>query len=200
MGHHVEEALPRADTHGMMEAWTKIVACGTALSVESAVRKRGRPLAEGEIEGIARGALAYAKGLSGADYLAAVGKVHAYGREMAAFFERHDILLTATLAEPPAVIGRFDHRPEDYVDYRMGPGRVFDYSPYCAAFNASGQPAASLPFHWTPDGLPIGIHLAAAFGKDELLMALCARIEEAAPWFGRRPPLRYEALRQAGRS
>ncbi len=200
LGHHVEEAAPVADTRGMMEAWTKIVACGTALSVETAVRKRGRPLDDGEIEGIARGALAYARSLSGADYLEAVGKIHAYGRELAVFFERYDILLTATLAEPPAVIGRFDHRPEDYVDYRLGPGRVFDYSPYCAAFNASGQPAASLPLHWTADGLPVGIHFVAAYGRDELLMALCARIEEAAPWFGRRPPLRYEAMRQAGRS
>jgi amidase len=195
LGHHVEEALPEADTRGMMAAWTKIVACGAALSIDSAVKKRGRTLAEGEIEGISRGAVVYARGLSGADYLEAVGKVHAFGREMAIFFQRYDVLLTATLAEPPAVIGRFDHRPEDYVDYRMGPGRVFDYSPFTAAFNASGQPAASLPLHWTADGLPVGIHLAAAFGKDELLMGLCARIEEAAPWFGRRPPLRYETPR-----
>ena len=192
LGHLVEEALPEADTRGMMDAWTKIVACGTALSVESAVRKRGHPLAEGEIEGVAKGAIAYAKTLSGADYLEAVGKVHAYGREMAAFFNRYDVLLTATLAEPPAVIGRFDHRPEDYVDYRLGPGRVFDYSPFTAAFNASGQPAASLSLHWTADGLPVGIHVAAAFGRDEMLMGLCARIEEAAPWFGRRPPVRYQ--------
>lgn len=195
LGHHVEEALPDADTRGMMEAWTKIVACGTALSIDSTVRKRGRSLAEGEIEGIARGAIEYARNLSGADYLEAVGKVHAYGREMAAFLDRYDILLTATLAEPPARIGRFNHAREDYVDYRMGPGRVFDYSPYTAAFNASGQPAASLPLHWTADGLPVGIHLAAAFGRDEMLMGLCARIEEAAPWFNRRPPLRYETLR-----
>ena len=96
---------------------------------------------------------------------------------------------------PPAQIGRFDHRTEDYVDYRLGPGRVFAYSPFTAAFNASGQPAASLPLHWTADGLPVGIHLAAAFGRDELLMSLSARIEEARPWFDRRPPLRYEALR-----
>jgi amidase len=195
LGHRVEEAMPVADTRGMMAAWTKIVACGTALSVESVVAKRGRALADDEIEGVSRGAIAYARTLSGADYLEAVGKIHAYGREMAAFFENHDILLTATLAELPAMIGRFDHRAEDYLDYRMGPGRVFDYSPFTAAFNASGQPAASLPLHWTADGLPVGIHLAAAFGRDELLMGLCARIEEAAPWFGRRSPLRYETPR-----
>jgi amidase/6-aminohexanoate-cyclic-dimer hydrolase len=195
LGHHIEEALPDADTPGMMAAWTKIVACGSALSVDSAVRRRGRPLAADEIEGIARGAIAYARTVSGADYLEAINKVHAYGREMAAFLDRYDVLLTATLAEPPAVIGRFNHKPEDYVDYRMGPGRVFAYSPFTAAFNASGQPAASLPLHWTADGLPVGVHLAAAFGRDEMLMGLCARIEEAQPWFDRRPPLRYEAPR-----
>ncbi|MBX3584665.1 MAG: amidase [Rhizobiaceae bacterium] len=195
MGNHVEEALPAADTQGMMAAWTKIVACGTALAIDTAVRKRGFPLVDGEVEGIARGAIAYARSLSGADYLEAVGEIHAYGREMAAFFQQHDILLTATLAEPPAMIGRFDHRTEDYVDYRMGPGRVFDYSPFAAPFNASGQPAASVPLHWTPAGLPVGIHLAARFGEDELLLGLCARIEEAAPWFARRPPLRYQASR-----
>lgn len=192
MGHDLVEALPRADTRGMMAAWTRIVACGTALAVDAKVRKRGRELAPGEIENISRSAIEYACTISGADYLEAVGKVHAYGREMAAFFVDYDMLLTATLAEPPAVIGRFDHSADDYVDYRMGPGRVFDYSPFAAAFNASGQPAASLPLHWTQDGLPIGVHLATAFGQDEMLMGLCARIEEAQPWFDLRPPLRYE--------
>lgn len=191
LGHEVEEALPAADTSGMMAAWTKIVACGTALSIDAAVRRRGRPLGADDIENVARSAIAYARTVSGSEYLEAINKVHAYGREMAAFFERHDVLLTATLAEPPAPIGRFDHTAEDYVDYRMGPGRVFAYSPFTAAFNASGQPAASVPLHWTADGLPVGIHLAAAFGRDEMLLGLCARIEEGRPWFDRRPPVRY---------
>lgn len=191
LGHHVEEALPVADIKGMMAAWTKIVACGSALTIDSAVRKRGRLLQDGEVEGIALGAIAYARTISGSDYLEAINKVHAFGREMAAFLQRYDVFLTATLAEPPAEIGRLNHVSEDYVDYRLGPGRVFAYSPFTAAFNASGQPAASLPLHWTLDGLPVGIHLAAAFGQDELLMGVCAEIEEAQPWFHRRPPIRY---------
>jgi amidase/6-aminohexanoate-cyclic-dimer hydrolase len=190
MGHHVEPFRPVADVRGMMAAWTRIVACGTALSVVRSLA--GRP-AEGLVEGISRGAMAYAATLSGADYLEAVGKIHAFGREMAHAFDRHDILLTATLAELPADIGRFDHKPEDYVDYRIGPGRVFDYSPFCAAFNASGQPAASVPLHWTPGGLPVGIHLAAAFGEDERLIALCAELESARPWIHRRPKLAVTA-------
>lgn len=189
LGHHVEPARPSVDIGAMMRAWTDIVACGTALSVTKTVRARGRPLASGEIEGVARGAMAHAASLSGADYLEAVGTIHAFGRDMAAFFTGWDVLLTATLAEPPALVGRFAHTTEDYVNYRIGPGMVFDYSPFCAAFNASGQPAVSLPLHWTDGGLPVGIHLAAGFGEDELLIALSAEIEAAHPWAGRRPPL-----------
>ncbi|NNL72804.1 MAG: amidase, partial [Silicimonas sp.] len=57
-----------------------------------------------------------------------------------------------------------------------------------AAFNATGQPAMSVPLCWSEDGLPIGIHLAARFGADEVLMSLAADLERARPWFSRRPP------------
>ena len=188
LGHHVEPACPNADTPSMMVAWTKVVACGTALGVQNARQARGRPLGQGELEPLSLGAMAYAATITGADYLAAVNQIHAYGRQLAGFFSRYDILLTATLAEPPAKVGRFSHANADYLAYRLGPDGIFAYSPFCAAFNASGQPAASLPLYWTPDGLPVGTHLAAAAGTDDGLMSLCAQLEQAQPWFHRRPP------------
>jgi amidase/6-aminohexanoate-cyclic-dimer hydrolase len=108
---------------------------------------------------------------------------------MAAAFATCDIILSATLAEPPARVGRFAHTTKDFVAFRTGPGGVFEYSPFCAVFNASGQPAASVPLGQTASGLPIGIHLAAPFGEDEMLIALCAELERAAPWAHRLPPL-----------
>ncbi len=189
LGHHVTQARPAADTTGMMHAWTKIVACGTASWVRAALAKQGRELRQGDIEGVARGAVAYAETISGADYLDAVETVHAYGRRMAAFFQDYDILLTPTMAEPPAAIGRFAHDTEDYVAYRVGEGGIFAYSPYTAAFNATGQPAVSLPLCRGADGLPIGIHLAARFGADTALMSLCADLERARPWFDQIPSL-----------
>lgn len=194
LGHVVEPGRPRADVTGMMRAWTDIVACGTALGIRKALAAKGRELQQGDVEGVSLGALARAGALSGADYLEAVGKIHAFGREMAAVFDPEagggcDIILSATLAEPPAKVGRFSHATEDYVHYRMGPEMVFDYSPFCAVFNASGQPAASLPLGVSEAGLPIGVHLAARFGADEELIALCAEIERARPWAGRRPEL-----------
>ena len=47
------------------------------------------------------------------------------------------------------------------IDFRIGPPGIFAYSPFCAVFNTSGQPAASLPLGWSSSGLPIGVHLAA---------------------------------------
>ncbi len=197
LGHEVGEALPKADTNGMMHAWTKIVGCGTALWVRETLKAKGRELLPEDVEITIEAACDYAEGISGADYLAAVGKIHAYGREMAAFFDPWDILLSPTLAEPPCEVGRFAHTRTDFEAYRNGPEGVFAYSPFTACFNASGQPAATLPLHWTPDGLPVGVHLAAPFGDDETLMALCAQIEAARPWFDRRPPHRFEALAKA---
>lgn len=192
LGHHVEPGLPRADMPGMMRAWTDIVAVGTALAVRG--RTGGRPPRADEVEGVTRGAFAHAETLHPTRYLQALGEIHAFGREMAAVFDPAagaacDIILSATLAEPPAAVGRFAHDTEDYVDFRTGPAGVFAYSPFCAAFNASGQPAASVPLGQTAAGLPVGIHLGARFGDDETLIALCAELERAAPWAHRLPQI-----------
>src|SRR5690606_29593025 len=188
LGHVVEPVTVKADIAGMMRAWTDIVAVGTALGIRRALK--GRPLTADLVEGVGRGAVAHADSLHPTRYLEAVGAIHAFGREMAAFFaEGPDILVSATLAEPPAKVGRFSHATEDYVGYRIGPQGIFAYSPFCAVFNASGQPAASLPLGWSRGGLPIGVHLAAAFGQDERLIALCADLERAAPWAAKRAPM-----------
>lgn len=192
LGHEVTPALPRADVPGMMRAWTDIVAVGTALGIRHALD--GRAMTDDLVEGVSRGACAHAETLHPTRYLEAVGKIHAFGREMARFFEPesgpgYDVLLSATLAEPPAKVGRFSHETEDYVAFRTGPQGIFAYSPFCAVFNASGQPAASLPLGWSDGGLPIGVHLAAPFGSDEMLISLCAEIERAAPWAAKRAPI-----------
>lgn len=188
LGHHVEPARPKADVPMMMRAWTDIVGVGTALSIRSKLGDQA-PRAD-QVEGVGRGAWAYAQTLHPTRYLQAVGEIHAFGRQMAGFFDGGpDVLLSATLAEPPAKVGRFAHDTEDYVAYRTGPNGIFAYSPFCAVFNASGQPAASLPLGWASSGLPIGIHLATAFGQDELLISLCAEVERAAPWAGKRAPM-----------
>ena len=59
---------------------------------------------------------------------------------------------------------------------------------FTSLFNASGHPAASLPLHWTPEGLPVGVQIVAPFGDEARIFRLAAQIEAAAPWDGRRAP------------
>ncbi len=180
LGHHVAPFDRKVEIEAMMRAWTRIVACGTALSVHA--KTTDPKVYTGKLDGVTLGAVRLAAEISGEQYLAAVETVHAFGRQMARHLSGIDVLVTPTLAEPPARVGRFKPDNEDFLAYRTGPQGVFAYSPFTAAFNASGQPAVSLPLHWTDDDLPVGVHFAASFGDDEVLMGLAAQLEEAMPW------------------
>ncbi len=96
------------------------------------------------------------------------------------------MLVTPTLATLPPKLGEIDAGMSD-IDAFMG--KVFGFAPFTRAFNATGQPAASLPLCRSPEGLPIGIQVVARQGAEDLLFRLSAQLEEAAPWSGRRPSL-----------
>jgi len=182
LGHHVRiwETTVAKHVREMMLAWTRIVAAGTLLSVRA--KKPIDALTPDDVDGVTYGAVQLGKEVSGADYLQSINTVHAFGRRMAALLQDFDVLLSPTLAEPPAPIGRFKPVNTDFMDYRNGKNGVFAYSPYTAVFNASGQPAMSLPLHWASGDLPVGVHFAAAFGEDEMLMGLARQLEMAMPW------------------
>jgi Asp-tRNA(Asn)/Glu-tRNA(Gln) amidotransferase A subunit family amidase len=96
-----------------------------------------------------------------------------------------DVLLTPTLPLLPPPLGRLS------ADQPLDQALVgqLDMSSLVMPFNVSGQPAISLPLHWSEGGLPIGIQLVAAYGREDLLFALSAQLERAAPWADRIPPL-----------
>ena len=188
LGHHVTPGRPSADIPMMMRAWTDIVAVGTALWINA--RLKGRPLTDDLVEGVSIGAIAHAETLAPTRYLQAINEIHAFGRQMAHYFASSpDILLSAALAEPPARVGRFAHTTTDYLNYRIGPDCIFANSPVCPVFNASGQPAASLPLAMSSRALAIGIQLAAPYGQDEDLIAPCAELETAQHWAAVRPAM-----------
>jgi amidase len=86
-----------------------------------------------------------------------------------------DVLVTPTLACPPPKLG--------LVNNLEHAARVIpDIIRFTAPFNVTGQPAITLPLHWTAEGLPIGVQLVAAYGREDLLLRLAAQVEEAQPW------------------
>jgi Asp-tRNA(Asn)/Glu-tRNA(Gln) amidotransferase A subunit family amidase len=105
---------------------------------------------------------------------------------VAQFFERYDLLVTPTLPRPPEKLGVFDMNAETTDDYGRA---VALFTSFTAPFNASGNPAMSVPLHWSSDGLPIGVQFAGRYGDEATLLRVGAQLERARPWFRRRPPL-----------
>jgi amidase len=103
---------------------------------------------------------------------------------VAKFFEGYDLLLTPTLPRAPEKLGVFDMNTENTEGYSRA---VALLTAFTAPFNASGNPAMSVPLHWTPDGLPIGVQFAGRYGDEATLLRLAAQLEGARPWFQRRP-------------
>jgi amidase len=111
----------------------------------------------------------------------------AWAKRLLAWWRRgFDLLLTPTVGLLPPLLDELDGRSVDplVLVERMGPHMAFT-----EPFNVTGQPALTLPFHETRDGLPVGVQLVANLGREDLLLRVAAQIEQAAPWSGRRPLL-----------
>jgi amidase len=122
---------------------------------------------------------------SSVDYLRALVRLQQYARAFATFCAGYDLVLTPTLALPPVPVGWVHESPDPRDQFR----RAAEFTPFTAAVNIAGLPAASVPLFWSEDGLPIGVQLIAAAGGEPLLLRVSAQLEEARPWADRRPPV-----------
>ena len=67
--------------------------------------------------------------------------------------------------------------------------QIFEFIPYTPLFNATGQPAMSVPLYWNDQGLPIGMHFVGRYADEATLCRLAGQLERARPWFDRVPPI-----------
>jgi amidase len=110
--------------------------------------------------------------------------MHRLGRQMAAFHERYDVLLTPGLGTLPPKLGWIDMMLDDVDEYWR---RVFTFSPFTVWFNLSGQPALMLPLGRSAIGFPIAVQLVGRYGDEGTILSLGAQLEKARPWFDRKP-------------
>lgn len=124
------------------------------------------------------------RAVSGPELGVAIGDLRRVAARALEALAPYDAVLTPTLAQPPLRIGEI--RDDD------DPARDFEnqkaFTPYTSAWNVTGMPAASLPLRMTADMLPVGVMLATRPSREDVLLALCAQVEAAAPWVGRTPP------------
>jgi Asp-tRNA(Asn)/Glu-tRNA(Gln) amidotransferase A subunit family amidase len=184
LGHDVEEASPSFDAAALDEAFRQLFAVGASANILQRAQALGRvPDADG-FERVTLATLAQAAALSATDYVLVLNRLHGISRQIAAFFETYDVLLTPTLAEPPVPLGTIDMMSTDIEAFAA---QLWRFTPFTYPFNVTGQPAMSVPLAWNA-GLPIGVQFVGRYGDEAGLFRLAAQLEQAAPWAGRRPP------------
>ncbi len=179
LGHHVEEAWPAAlYDPDLLGGATSLAAAQGALALDEWSAALGRELGEDDVEPTTWRAVSTGRALSGAEVVRALERQEELTRDVRSWWDGFDLLLTPTTAEPGPPLGAYKRG--------FAPGRG---SAFTRVFNATGQPALSLPLGWPSDGLPRGVQLVAAHGRDDVLIRIGAQLEAAAPWADHRPPL-----------
>ena len=182
LGHSVEVAPLTLAKRALMDAFALYWAYGAAQIANGLETALGRPVTDQDLEpwtlGLREYFLEHRAGLG-----AAVATLHASVATCEEFFTKHDVLLTPTLAQLPPRIGWLGAD----VPFQTAMDRLMSFVGFTPVQNASGQPAMSVPLHWSKSGLPIGSHFAARAGDERTLLELAYQLEEARPWAGRIP-------------
>jgi amidase len=210
LGHTLVEASPPLDRDEFLHAFLLMV-CGQAdADLGDAEASTGKKASPENVE-ISTWALALlGRSYSAAAMARARRVLERTTRAVGRWFDGYDVdvLLTPTLTAPPFEIGALQPPAHELAALRVlgraraggvlrlagaldkAAKRVFDWIACPPLFNITGQPAMSVPLAWNAAGLPIGMHFAGRFGDEATLFRLASQLEEARPWFAKRPPSR----------
>lgn len=207
LGHVVEEAAPTVDRPGVCQAFLTMICGELAGDIADAERLLGRRASPADFESTTWALALLGRVLSAAEFVQAVRVLERTTRQVGQFFADWDLLLTPTVATPPFPIGalqptRGERRQLEVLGrlragrllrwgraLEQAAGQVFEFIPWTAVFNITGQPAMSVPLSWSAEGLPVGVHLVGRPAGEAVLFRLAGQLERARPWFGRTPPV-----------
>jgi amidase len=187
LGHHVQPATVAAlDDPAMTDALPTLFSAVIARDLDRWNARVGPPIAPAELEPMNAKLAERGRAISAPQWLAAIEAWQSWARRVAAWWaEGFDLLLTPTLPAPPPLLGELAPTAAEPADLLARQTALMTFT---LPFNVTGQPAISLPMHWNADGLPIGVQLVAAYGREDLLIRLAAQLEQALPWAHRHPP------------
>lgn len=186
LGHEVYESKPKISMDELGEAAWLICAANTIVEVNKYASINLCEINKTSFENVTWSLMEWCKTMSAADYAEWIQVIHKIGREFAQFFKEYDLFITPTLAKPPIKLGELDMMSENIVDFLSKFG---EFSPYTFLSNLSGNPAMSVPLHWTKNNLPIGVQFVARYGDEATLYKIATQLEKMRPWINNVPPI-----------
>jgi amidase len=186
LGHEVQEVDPPWRIPGLSEMFGAFFSIHIGLEIlYSGVVAKREPTAD-DMEPMSWAIFQMVKNIDSVQGLALEVQLQALTRQLVAFLEPYDALLTPALAERPLPIGTLDTAAADPMSTFTRSGM---FTPFTPILNASGQPGISLPLYHGEDGLPLGVQLIGRPAGEAALLALAGQVQEAAPWADRRPSI-----------
>jgi amidase len=181
LGHHVEPGFPDIFSDNEIgRAFSMLWSTNMGTAIRRFSQALGREMTPNDIEAMNWAQAEFAKGVNGVDFSLAQASSIQFRRAIQSWWTKGwDLLLTPTLSAPPLPIGSMPNNPERPMTPLMTAG---SWVAFTSQFNISGQPAISLPLHRTAEGLPVGMQLAAAYGREDVLIRVASQLEQAAPW------------------
>jgi len=186
LGHRVEASWPKPlEDASFPPRFSALWSTNMAVAIEATAQLLGRSPSDDDFEAMNWAMGKFAATMSAVDYAKSIVATTTFRRNVQQWWaDGFDLLVTPTLAQLPLPIGAIHNNHTS----PMEPMRVAgDFVAFTTAYNVTGQPAISLPLHWTPEGIPVGIQLVAAYGREDILIAIAAQLEDAMPWRDRRP-------------
>jgi amidase len=180
LGHDVADAAADWDDEAFPSSWERFATGALQHIVRALERLHGRRVDPARLEPATRGWLIDSPPVSLVDYLEAAERLWAFSRRVLSAWPDGSVLLTPTLTRLPAVVGDLQSRAGVTDD-------ALRFSALVRIWGVTGQPAISLPIHQTADGVPVGVQLVAPPGRDDLLLALAAQLEQSVGWRPRTP-------------
>ena len=177
LGHDVELAAPEWPADALRTAMTVFMAAPIAADVDARLAELGRELADDDLEPMTRMIYENGKRLTAVDAVLAHQELERAAHVLGAFHQTYDLVLSPTLGQPVPPLGLLDTRDPASMA-RHAPG----FASFTGVANVTGQPAVSLPLATDSTGLPLGIQLMAAYGREDLLLRVSAQLEAAQPW------------------
>ena len=180
-GHHVEPGFPEIlSDNEIGRAFSMLWSTNMGTAIRRFNEALGREMTTDDIEAMNWAQAQFAIGVNAVDYSLAQASSVKFRRAIQSWWSQGwDLLLTPTLSAPPLLIGSLPNNPEHPMTPLMTGGAWVSFT---SQFNISGQPAISLPLHRTAEGLPIGMQLVAAYGREDVLIRVASQLEQAAPW------------------
>ena len=181
LGHHVEPGFPEIlSDNEIGRAFSMLWSTNMGTAIRRFNEALGREMTTDDIEAMNWAQAQFAIGVNAVDYSLAQASSVKFRRAIQSWWSQGwDLLLTPTLSAPPLLIGSLPNNPEHPMTPLMTGGAWVSFT---SQFNISGQPAISLPLHRTAEGLPIGMQLVAAYGREDVLIRVASQLEQAAPW------------------